>query len=606
MASSMTESPEVALDTYKRLFQEARDLTQTVRLTAKTHRRYYDGKIDEKIKRALKRKRQPDFTINRVRPGIEGMVGVVEGGKAEPRALPRNGPDQAAAETGTKVLGYVSDINRWPRQKLKVFRNMLVEGTAAVITEVDEDLEIRFRQVRYEEYFYDPYAREDNLSDKSYDGIAKWQYLDEVVSSYPEHEAALRLIVQTGDNGDNTWDDRPTTGSTMWTDPKRKRMLVVEMYKRERGAWLKCVFVGDLKLEEGPSPYLDNKGRPCNPIEAQSAYVDDDNQRYGAVQDMVGPQDEINVYRRKAAHRATFRQAQESDPVAAYADPEEVRRELSKPDGIIPPGYQVVPDDKFQLDMALLAEAKSEIERMGPNPAILGRSDSSSGRQDLVRQQAGLTELAHLFAGLDDLEHRIMAQAWARARQFWVGPKLIRVTDADSKEGFDFLQINEPVFGPPQPVMDPVTGMPKFDPATRQIVMERPLIEMRRQIAQMDVDIKIDTTPDTASVQQEQYNALVELAKVPGALGRNPGRILIKASSLPMKRELLEELDREAQGPTGPSPQEQEMIRLEMANQAATAEKTQAQAAQARATALKTTRDAMLPPPQPAQPPQGL
>jgi hypothetical protein len=59
----------------------------------------------------------------------------------------------------------------------------------------------------------------------------------------------------------------------------------------------------------------------------------------------------------------------------------------------------------------------------------------------------------------------------------------------------------------------------------------------------MDVDIIIDSTPDTANVQQEQYNALVELAKV-GALGPNPGPILLKASSLPKKRELLDELDK--------------------------------------------------------------
>jgi hypothetical protein len=594
MASGLTDSPDVALDTYKRLFTEARDLTQTVRQTAKTHRRYYDGKIDEKLRTKLKRLRQPDFTINRVRPGIEGMVGVVEGGKAEPRALPRNAPDQGAAEVGTKTLGYVSDINRWPRQKLKVFRNMLVEGTAAVLTEIDDQLEVRFRRIRFEEYFWDPYAREDDLSDKSYDGIAKWQYADEIISAYPEFEAQIQLACSTGDvgAGDSTWNDRPDDNSAMWTDPRRKRMLIVEMYKRERGIWLKCVFVGSLKLEEGPSPYLDGNGKPCNPIEAQSAYVDDDNNRYGAVQDMVGPQDEINVYRRKGAHRATFRQVQETDPVAAYADPEEVRREAAKPDGVLPPGYGIVPDDKFAMDMALLAEAKAEIERVGPNPALLARGNANSGRQDLIRQQAGLTELAHLFSGLDDLEHRIYAQAWARIRQFWTAPKMIRVTDSEGE--IDFMQINEPVFGPPQPKIDPLTGFPAYDPITRQIVMERPLLKTERQVAKMDVDIKIDTTPDTASVQQEQYAGLIELAKV-GALGPNAGKILLKASSLPMKRELLEELKaQEQQGPPPVTPEQRQMIELEMADKAAGIEKTRAGAEKDRASAVQITRETQI------------
>ncbi|MBJ7410131.1 MAG: hypothetical protein JHD15_07155 [Phenylobacterium sp.] len=608
MASGLTETPEVALDTYKRLFTEARDLTQTARTVAQKHRRYYDGKIDERLKTSLRRKRQPDFTINRVRPGVEGMVGVVEKGKSDPRAWPRTPEDQDASEVATDTLRYVADINRWQQNKLKVFRNICVEGTAAAITEVDDQLEVRIRRIRFEEFFYDPYSREPDFSDASYMGVAKWQYVDELIGAYPEQEAALRLICSNGDTGasDATWNDRPDDNSTMWTDPRRKRMLAVEMYKRERGQWMKCVFVGSLKLEEGVSPYEDNEGKPCNPIEAQSAYVDDENQRYGVVADMVGPQDEINVYRRRAAHHATFRQVQETDPVAAYADPEEVRREAAKPDGVIPPGYGIVPNDKFQLDIALLQEAKAEIERVGPNPALLARGAASSGRQDLIRQQAGLTELAHLFAGLDDLELRIYRQVWARIRQFWKAPKFIRVTD--NENAVKFVQINEPVVVGERPVIDPVTGFTAYDPVTRQIRME-PVTEVRNNVAQMGVDIIVDSTPDTANVQQEQFQALVDLGPVFAQNGQPiPLKAIIQASSLPKKRELLEALEQEKpQGPPALSPEQQEMLRLEMADKAAGVDKTRAQAEQARATALKTTRDAQLAELnalRPAEPPQ--
>jgi hypothetical protein len=373
----------------------------------------------------------------------------------------------------------------------------------------------------------------------------------------------------------------------MWADPRRRRLLVVEMYKREGGTWLKCVFVGQLKLEEGVSPYLDNDEKPCNPIEARSAYIDDENVRYSPVADMVGPQDEINTYRRKAAYRATYRQVQESDPISAYADPEEVRREAAKPDGVIPPGYTIVPEDKFGLDMQLLQEAKSEIERVGPNPAILARGNAQSGRQDLIRQQAGLTELAHLFAGLDDLELRIYRQAWARVRQFWTEPKFVRTTD--DEKAFKFIQINEPQWGPAAPVIDPATGMPQVDPVTRQIIMRPQFMGMKNAVAQMGVDIIVDSTPDTANVQQEQYNSLVELAKV-GALGPNPGPFLLKASSLPKKRELLEELEKaqQQQTPPAPTPEQQAAMQLAFDEKAAGIDKTKAQADEARARAART------------------
>jgi hypothetical protein len=131
------QTPTVALDTYKRLFSEARDLTQTARLTAQKHRRYYDGKIDPKLLKTLRRKRQPDFTINRVRPGVEGLIGVVDRGKSDPRAYPRTPQDQDVSDVATDALRYVADLNRWHQNKLKVFRNILIEGTAAVLVEVD-------------------------------------------------------------------------------------------------------------------------------------------------------------------------------------------------------------------------------------------------------------------------------------------------------------------------------------------------------------------------------------------------------------------------------------------------------------------------------------
>lgn len=570
-----------SLESYKRLFMEATDLTRVAREMGAKHRRYYDGKIDEKLRRDLKRRKQPDFMINRVRPGVEGLVGVVERGKSDPRAYPRNPQDEGASEVATDTLRYVADVNRWQQNKLKVFRNILIEGTGAVLTEVDGQLEVKLRRIRSEEYFYDPYSREPDFSDKSYDGVAKWQYVDEIASSYPEQEAQLRNSCARGDIGDETWADRPrNAGSMMWSDPRRKRMLIVEMYRRYGGTWLKCVFVGDLKLEESVSPYNGDDGKPCNPIEAQSAYVDDENNRYGHVADMIGPQDEINIYRRKAAHRATFRQVQESDAVSAYADPEEVRREAAKPDGVLPSGYTIIPNDGFTMDMALLQEAKGEIERIGPNPALLARGDASSGRQDLIRQQAGLTELAHLFSGLDDLELRIYRQAWARVRQWWTAPKFIRVTDDEN--AIRFLQINEPVWGPPAPVLDADTG---------QVTLKPQYMGMRNAVAEMGVDIIVDSTPDTANVQQEQYQGLIELAKV-GALGPNPGPFLLKASSLPKKRELLDELEKAQQGPPQPTPEQQQAMQLDLAAKQAHVERTQAQTAKDRASAAKIAGEA--------------
>lgn len=576
---------ETSLDTWKRLFTEARDLTATARQKAQKARRYYDGKIDPNLDRELRRKKQPNFVINRVRPGVEGMVGVVERGKVDPRAYPRTPQDEGSAEVATDVLRYVTDQNRWHQNKLKAFRNALIEGTAAAIVEVDEKLEVRIRRIRFEEFFYDPHSREADFSDAGYMGLAKWQYQDDVIALHPDKAAQIMGVVESGEHFDALWKDRPDDQSQTWVDRQRKRLLVVEIYAKRGGTWMRCVYVSGLKLEEGVSPYQDQDGEPCCPIEAFSAYVDDENNRYGVVADMMGPQDEINTYRRKGAHYATFRQLQETDPSSAGADPEEARREASRPDGVLPHGWGIVPNaDKFSMDMALLSEAKSEIERIGPNPAILGRQgESQSGRAGLIRQQAGLTELAHLYGGLEDWELRIYRQSWARVRQYWTAPKFIRVTD--DEDAVQFIQINEPVYGEPQPVMDPMTGLPQYDPATRQIVMEPVLLGMRNSVAQMGVDIIVDSVPDTANVQQEQFAMLADLART-GALGPLAGPILLEASSLPKKRQIIEKVEKSMQ-PQKPPPEARAALELQMGEKAAGINKTNAQAERERARAAR-------------------
>ncbi|MEA5212586.1 hypothetical protein, partial [Xanthomonas fragariae] len=147
-----------------------------------------------------------------------------------------------------------------------------------------------------------------------------------------------------------------------------------------------------------------------------------------------------------------------------------IRKEAARPDGVLPSGVQIVnQSDKSAGESQLLAEAKSEIERMGPNPAVLGRTgESQSGRANLIRQQAGMTEQAIVFGGIEDWELRIYRQKWNRARQYWTPPMFIRTTDDEGAP--DFIGVNQPKG---EPIMDPATGEPAIDPKTGE-PMEAP------------------------------------------------------------------------------------------------------------------------------------
>ena len=531
MEGSVTPTDD--LPRLKRMFEEARDLTQTARTESMTDIDYYDNKqwTADEI-RELRKRGQPDIVINRLKPAINGILGVVERGKSEPRAFPRTPKDQDSADLATDTLRFVADFSRFDQLKIRCFKDMLVPGTMAAQVLVNADRQITVEQIRWEEFFYDPRSRREDFADAKYLGIAKWMYADDVSAIYPDKKDEVEAALEAGDATDESFADRPTDGRNAWVDKKRRRLLVVELYYNE-GGWKRCCYVSGAILAQGDSPYQDDKARPTCPIVAASAYVDRENNRYGPARDMRGPQDEINHRRSKGIHLLNVRQVQESAPGAGMGSADEARAEAAKPDGAIPSGWVIVPTtDMAQGQLQMLQEAKGEIERLGPNPAVLGREGTdSSGRALLARQQAGLVELAILFGLLEDWELRIYRQCWARARQYWTEPQWIRVTDDEGAP--QFVMLNEPQMGPPQVVMGE-GGMPTVKPT---------VLGYRNQIAELDVDIILDSTPDTANVQQEQFQDLMQLVGSNPAYAQTvPFEMLLELSTVPHKRDLLDKL----------------------------------------------------------------
>jgi hypothetical protein len=528
----------------KRYFTEARDLTQQARTNALLAIDYYDSDQFSGTELAkLHARGQPPVVINRIKPAINGIIGVTEKGRSDPRCWPRNPGDDGQADVATDVLRYIADFNRFKRIKQDCFLDMLVPGTMAALVGVDEDKQVTITQVRWEEFFHDPRSRRKDFKDARFLGIAKWMYADDVTALYPAQAAGIEATVENGVGGgmapDQSYQDRPLgfsgSGGAPWVDVKQRRLMVVEMYYRE-GSWKRAVFTGSDILESGESPYLDHKGRPDCPIEAQSAYVKRDNARYGAAWDMMGPQDEVNKRRSKTLNLLATSRIEARDPSAADVDADLARREAARPDGVLPFGWAMSPNTAaFQGNMEMLQEAKGEIERMGPNPAVLGRDgQDASGRALLARQQSGLIELANLYGAMEDFELRCYRQCWARVKQFWTTPQFIRVTDDDNAP--KFVGLNQPIpGGPPSVGVDPQSGLPMMQPG---------VLGYRNIVAEMDVDIEIDTQPDTGTIQQEAFNELMHLVGMSPVYQQQISlKQLIQLSPIPHKRSVLDALE---------------------------------------------------------------
>jgi hypothetical protein len=385
--------------------------------------------------------------------------------------------------------------------------------------------------------------RDPDFEDARYMGVAKWMYIDTVAQIYPDKKIDLEKVTPATVAFDD--EDKPLN---VWGDSAKKRALIVELYINHRG-WKRVCFYGGGVLEAGPSPYTDERGTPSNPIVAQSCFVDRDNARYGIVVAMVPIQDEINMRRSKLLHSVNSRQVRMTEQ-GMDTDAETVRAEAARPDGILPFGVEPVSTgEKDQGQIVLLQESKAELERMGPNPAVLGQGNTdASGRAQLVRQQAGLTELTPALGGIEDLELRVYRQIWARIRQFWTEEKVIRVTDDIGAP--KFLTVNEPVVQEVPAIVPGPDGQPVA--GTQRVV-----VEVKNRPAEMDMDIIIDAVADTANVQSEQFAELVKLAGIYGPQ-EVPFDDLLEASNLPKKRQLIEKREaRQQEASQGQGPQQE-------------------------------------------------
>src|SRR5665213_2402787 len=173
------------LETLKRYFTEARDLTAVARTKSLTCIDYYDGdqftpdQLDK-----LHQRGQPPVVINRLKVAINGIIGVTDRGRSDPRAWPRNPGDEGSADAATDVLRFIADFNKLKRLKQDCFWDMLVPGTMAALVGVDDDLQVTITQVRWEEFFADPRSRRRDWKDARFVGIAKWMYADDAAALY--------------------------------------------------------------------------------------------------------------------------------------------------------------------------------------------------------------------------------------------------------------------------------------------------------------------------------------------------------------------------------------------------------------------------------------
>jgi len=551
--------------THSKLLQwvtDSEDSTVDSRKVSEKCRDYYDSnQWSAEAKKKLAAQKQAATVRNRIKPKIDGLLGMERSNRTTAKSLARTPVHEKAANVASEGIRYVLQDNFYQNTRSDAWENLLIEGSCGVEVIVEAkggDPVIKVNHIQWDRLIYDPHSRRKDFSDAKYLGQVVWMDYSDAISLYPN----AKDILDNMQDGSDTYEDKPR-----WMDNSRKRVKIVELYWHEGGqVKYACFTMGGYCVEPMVSPYKNEDGETEWPYEFGSLFVTRENDRYGAAFQLLDIQDEINKRGSKALHLLSVRQVRIEK--GAVEDINKTRAELARPDGLI----ETIPGMEFEVlqtgDMAngqfeLLAEAKNEIDAVSYNSAAAGKEQRNmSGVALRNRAAASQTELAPMFDVLKHLDIRVYRKIWNRIRQYWTAEKWIRLTDDEIN--LKYVGLNKPVTkgemllkqateqGAPPEVLQQIQQQIQLDPMMKEVV------STENDIAGLDVDIIISDAPDSLTTQLEDFSTISEMVKSGFPM---PPIAVIKASPISNKDEIIKLMSE--QGGQVPPKVQQQMTQMQ-------------------------------------------
>ena len=524
--------------------------------------------------RDMKAKGLSPNTQNHLKRKINGIVGVMERQRRDPKAFPRTPQHEEGAELATMTLNFETDHENFQDKSRAATFHAATDAIGGVElglkpTKTEGDYDITIEKVDPGDFGYDPRSKEADFSDARQMWTSKWFSIEEAIELVPDKEDELRATA--GDDGEDLTTDPAVNRKWFEVDSQgnAKKVLIVDFWYKFRGEWHWMLFTGSAVLKEGVSPFFDENGDQICKFIMFAACRDQDGDAYSFVRDLKGAQHEINAWNIGLIYDILSRRLIIEGEVPENV--EEIRREWARKDGtvIIRQGSKVTLDDKSRdIQGALLARQNSQdfIDNVAINPAVVGENKGKqSGRAISLLQQAGLAELGMFIAEHKAWKLRVYRAMWTQIQRYWTAERWVRVTD--DEQVAQFIKVNG--VG-----VDPETGIPRLENA----------------LGSLDVDIIIDDGPDFVNAMQDVFETLSEMAAGGSPI---PPQAIIEVAPLPMK---TKKKINEMMQPQQPPPEAQQAIQIELAKGAAEVRETDASTRLKQAQAAKAAADAQAKP----------
>lgn len=465
---------------------------------------FYDNlQWDPEDAQVLRDRGQMPLVYNEVAPMVDWVIGTERRTRVDWRILPRTEDDVEMADVKTKVLKYVSDINRVPFVRSRAFADSVKAGVGWLDDGVRDDPTADMLYCKYEDWrnvLWDSASYELDLSDARY--VFRWRWVDEDVAMmmFPGRRNVIAEAVNesahytTDGWEEDTWyspaDMNNVKTGTLYAsgmgqlaDAKRRRVKLIECQYRKPSR-VKVVADGPLKgmiLSEQDRSLAEAAARSGSPIVDKvmmrvhvAVFTESrmlgmgpsifrhnrfsltpiwcyrrgrDRLPYGIIRRVRDVQQDLNKRASKALFLLNTNQVIADE--GAVDDLNVLRDEVDRPDGLIvkKPGKEIeirrdTDAATGQIQMMTL-DAQSIQKSAGVSQENLGRQTNAvSGEAIKARQLQGSVVTTEPYDNLRLATQVQGEKQLSLTEQFYTQEKVIRLTG--NKGALEWVKINQP------------------------------------------------------------------------------------------------------------------------------------------------------------------
>lgn len=484
-------------------FYQEKDKQAENRLEMATDADFYDSiQYSAEDAAILTDRGQAPLVYNEVAPMVDWLIGTQRRAQMDWRILPRCDDDTKLADIKTKVMKYVSDINRVPFVRSRAFADCVKVGVGWMDDGARDDPTQDILYSKYEDWrnvLWDSSSYEPDLSDARY--LFRWRWVDEDVAlmMFPGQKAKILRAIANFESGseseEDTWYTAEASGQSGTTkfmgsgssqygaDSQRRRIKLIEVqYRKPHEA--KIVMSGPMRgqfvneqdhplmqnlaasgasiadrtmmrvhfavmtesdlIAMGPSVYRHNRFT-LTPIWCYRRGRD--RLPYGAIRRVRDIQNDLNKRASKALFLLNTNQIIADE--GAVEDWDQLRDEADRPDGLIVKkqgkSVEIRRDTEAangQIQMMTL-DAQSIQKMAGGGAENLGRQTNAvSGVAIQARQLQGSVVTTEPFDNLRLATQIQGEKQLSLTEQFYTEQKVIRLTG--SKGAIEWVKINQP------------------------------------------------------------------------------------------------------------------------------------------------------------------